>query len=180
MAGLSSAQITNSSGSLVIAEESTLATYACAGFVTPGAAPTDVITLAGSATKTIHIMQVRVNLEATAAGTADVQIYRRSSADTGGTSTTITPFKFDTNNAAATAVCTVYTANPSGLGTGTTVLAADRQTGTQGLPVVWTFGYAGIQSVVLRGTSDFIVLNGNGDTLLSGEVWSFNLVWTEQ
>src|SRR6266480_1613673 len=112
------AQISTPSGALGVSTESTQATYRCAGFVTPGAAPTDIITLAGSGTKTIHVTQVRITIESTTSGVADVLLVRRSSAASGGTSTTPTIAKLATANAAATAVCTVYTANPT---TGTLV-----------------------------------------------------------
>jgi hypothetical protein len=65
--------------------------------LTPAATTTDIVTLYGSATKTIRVKNIYVSGLATTAGSMDVAVVKRTSADTAGTvvtsgsSLTITP-----------------------------------------------------------------------------------------
>jgi hypothetical protein len=160
--------------------ESTKATYHLAGLVTPAATPTDVINLQGSATKTVRFTHIAICTPGTAAGIADVVLIRRSTANSGGTSTSPTIGKSATADAAATLVDLVYTTNATTLGTLVSNLGAKKTLPTTAACVEWHFGANNDKEIVLSGASDFLSVNGNGDTLVTGEVWSYDFVWTEE
>lgn len=176
-------QTPGGSAVLAVGTESTKATYRLAGFVTPAATPTDVITITGSGTKTVRIVSITIAPVATAAGTVDVLLIRRSSANSGGTSSTPTIGKSDINDGNATAVGTVYTANAATLGTTVSNVGARKANFTTSgslTPAQWFFSDKNDKAVVLRGTTDILAINGNGDTLLTGEAWAYDIVWTEE
>jgi hypothetical protein len=111
---------------------------------------------------------------------------RRSTANTGGTSATITAGSQDTTNAAATAVVRSYTANPSALGTVNGVLRSHRFSistaggaGNIGPLNEWDFGARPAQAIVLRGTSDMLAINLGGVTITS-PILSATVEWTEE
>src|SRR5207245_6086953 len=84
--------------------------------IVPAASATDLVTIICSATRKILIIKVYVACTQTTAGTIDVQFVKRSTADTGGTSTTPALVPFDSGDPTATAVANAYTVNPT-LGT---------------------------------------------------------------
>lgn len=162
---------------------------------TPAATPTDFLWMQGSATKTVKIWKVFSNAwQGVNAYSWDVLLLRRSTAGSGGTATTITSAKLDQNDANATAVIKNYTVNPTvgtlvsqlGLVTATNVYGNQTATpkGLNGNCVIfdasvnnsvdWAIG----QPIVLRGTSQFFVLNGNGVTP-TGD-WAFHIVYSEE
>ena len=162
--------------------EGTKASYSIAGAVTLAATPSDVVIINGSGTKTVRVLRVEVSIGATAAGFADVVLIKRSAANTAGASTTPTPVPNDANDAAATSVVTVYTGNPTpGAAVGNVrwvkmgVTAAD-QVVTQ----LWNFTQNNDKAIVLRGTAQGLAINLNGDALLTGEVFSYSIEWTEE
>lgn len=150
------------------------------------AAPTDVIVVQGSGTKTISIKSIKITGQATAQGSMPVQLIRRSTAGTLGSAvlTAITPAKHDTNDAAATAtVSSVGTANYTTLGTSAGVVGTNRlglsalATGNAGMAqeILWDFAYRNDKPIKLRGTSDFLVINFNGAAIPSGGVVDFEI-----
>lgn len=175
-------QAVGAPGVTVVNTEGTKATYSLAGAVSLAATPSDVVILNGSVSKTIRVTRVEVSIGATAAGFADVVLIKRSAANTSGSSTTPTPVPNDANDAAASAVVTVYTGNPTpGAAVGNVrwvkmgITAAD-QVVTQ----TWHFGQANDKDIVLRGVAQGLAINLNGDALLSGEVFSYSIEWTEE
>lgn len=144
------------------------------------ATPTCFLLIQGSATKTIRIKLVKIGGVATAAGNMQCQASRWSSAGTIGTAvlTGITAVKHDGNDAGASAVVsTVGTANYTTQGTGyATILSADRiqfSAAGSGLvfnPVILDFSTRQDKAFVLRGTSDFFALSGNGSAIPAGGV----------
>lgn len=166
-----------------VSTEGSKATYTLAGFVTPAATPTDVVNIQGSATKTVRIKKVAIGVESTAAGIVDVQLVRRSAANTGGTSSSPTIGKAATLDGNATATVLVYTANPATLGASAGVVGAAKLgmvTSGPINPVTWEFGTRNDKPLTLSGTGEFLSVNGNGDTLLTGEVWAYEILWTEE
>lgn len=153
---------------------STQASYvATTGKFAPAASPTDIFEMSGSSSKTIYIHEITVNTTtATAGGNLVVEAYinRRSTASSGGTATTITPQKLDTNNASSTVgVCKYFTANPT-VGTLVGAVGYGAMTGCSG----YAAGQYSLfkadtpsQAIVLRGTSDYLTINLNGGTLYS-------------
>lgn len=143
------------------------------------AAPTDVVVIQGSATKTLRIRNIRISGVATAAGNMPVQIVRRSTAGTLGSAvlTAITATAMDTKYApvasATAVVSTVGTANYTTLGTSAGVISVGRLqmpaagSGVAAVPIYFDYND---QSIVVRGTSDYICINFNGAAIPSGGV----------
>jgi len=156
------------------------------------ATPTDFITLTGSASKTIRVTNIHLSCTQTAGSYPDIVLLKRSTANSGGTSTSPTIVPLDSNNAAASAVMRAYTANPT-LGTLVGNLMVERlnmnsptvqvgggnnPTGTNQRGQLWEFGRLG-QAIVLRGTSQVLALNGNSVTITGNSCDSW-LEWTEE
>lgn len=170
---------------IIILSDSNKATYSAS--ITGLAAaltPTDVFTLTGSATKTIRVISIEFSGTQTTSAVRDVLLLKRSTANTAGTSTTLTNVPHDSTDAAATATVRAYTANPT-LGTlvgqisskkvdleaTNLVGAADSQT--------WVFGEGPIKAIVLRGTSEVFAVNLNSVTS-AGNSLNINIEWTEE
>lgn len=142
--------------------------------ITPAATPTDVLTLCGSATKTIFVHRVQVTADANGASVFDFYLYKRTAANTGGTSTAQTLASLDSTNAASTATASLYSANPATLGAGVLINGDHYEipatTGTAYYSPPWAedFGVRGTQAVVLRGTAQCLALNLNGQALPAG------------
>ena len=176
-------------GQLVVAHtDGVKATYRAAsvpGLALAGGA-TDFFTITGSATKTVRITAFAMLCTQNTAATNDIVFLKRSTADTGGTSTTRTAVPLDSTNPAATATVRTYTANPT---TGTLVgnlmttqiLFSVPGGGASSQPVqppTWHFGDTG-QAIVLRGTGEVFAVNFNGQTAFgnSCDMWA---EWTEE
>lgn len=152
-------------------------------------ATTNIITVAGSATKKVTVAAIFLSATATtAASYFDVILNRQSTADTGGTAATAaTIIKADTNNASATAAAPAfYTAGPTA-GTVTGALAAYKLfapiTGTPApvtivnvIPNMMHYG----QGVVLNGTTDILAITVNGVTPANATSWDVTIVWVEE
>lgn len=161
----------------VMIKASTKATYlAGSGPFTAASSATDIWNMTGSGTKTVKILAIWMQVVDTGT-TPNAQIYnliRRSAANSGGTSTSISAYATDTNFAAATATLKYYTANPAGLGTavGTLYSTYVINVGTglnmahQTLPGVKVFDAALAGApIVLRGTSDILAIHANGASI---------------
>lgn len=159
----------------------------------PAASATDIFTITGSATKTIRVTHIEITATTTSATPAalDVLLLKRSTADTGGTSTgSPTPVPHDSANAAVSATVLAYTANPT---TGTLVGTAIRNqkffqtlatyTATD-FPakdsLTWDFGNRPGQAIVLRGIGDVLAINLNGVTATATASFNIALEWTEE
>lgn len=141
----------------------------------------DTIVLTGSATKTIRILRVDVSGTATAATDVDLQVFKRTTADTGGTTGTApTIVKHDTNDPAATATIALYTAAPTA-GTGAAVRAGKLLTSTattQAPPQAWDFGTRPSHGIVLRGTAEQGAINLSAAP--AGGSFDIDVEWTEE
>ena len=153
--------------------------------VVPAATPTDVIVLVGSATKTIMITKFEITPTATANGSLDFYVYKRTTADTGGTSTATTITLNDSSNPAPTAVAKLYSANPFALGTGSLVgatrvtLASKSPNGVAIQTWAESFGTGNQQPIVLRGVNESLCINLGGQTMPTGIEIYFTLEWVE-
>lgn len=153
----------------------------------PAAATTDLLTIQGSASKTIKVFAVGFSCTTTSGSgfTSSLTIVKRSSVNTGGTSSTLTNVPLDSANAAATAVVKSYTANPSALGTSLGAVDARRYSiftvNNNGIPSVldaFSYGMLATEPLVLRGTSEFACLNLGGITITSPVASGF-VKWVE-
>lgn len=161
------------------------ATYSAAitGLVVAAAA-TDVFTLRGSATKIVRVCQFSVSGTAGTALVANVQIIKRSTANTGGTSTAPVAVPNDSASPAATASALAYTANPT---TGTLVGVARTQKllfdVTTGAGASTSADYEthanGHRPLTLRGVAETLAINLAGVTLNTPSV-NIYVEWTEE
>lgn len=164
---------------------STKATYSAAVLgATAALLATDIFTLTGSGTKTIKILRTAISAVGTAGVQAQFSLIKRSTANTGGTSTAVTAVSHDSTQSAATATTLSYTANPT---LGTTVgnvrtarvpvPLAGAATGTQ--IVEFVFGEHSGAPIVLRGTGEVLAWNQNGVTIATASV-DIYIEWTEE
>jgi len=172
-------------------------TFSAAFFgLVPVSGGTDVVCIAGSASKLVRVQQVVISgTTATAPQTVPVQLLRRVAADTGGTpaSTTANPAntvaKLDTGNGAPTATLISYTANPTVNDASPTYLESWLMT----MPVVtgvmtplsvnYQFDYtiASLnQPPTLRGIAQQICVSLGGATLTNASAWNGHITWTEE
>jgi hypothetical protein len=149
------------------------------------ASATDIFTVTGSATKTIRIIRMRISGIKTGAGAAiDIMLLKRSTADTLGTSTAPNAIPYDSADAAATAVITAYTANPTVgtlVNTGGVVLVDSLfvpLATASGGQLNWEFGNRPARALVLRGVAQQLCLNLNGVTVAGG-AFDIAVEWTE-
>lgn len=170
------------------------ATYSAAkvGLV-PGSSATDIFTITGSTTKTIRVTRIELAATTTSATPAalDILLLKRSTANTGGTSTgSPTAVPHDSNNAAASATVLAYTAPPTtGNLVGTAIrnqkylMALATSTATDFPQIdhlMWDFGDRPAQAIVLRGTGDVLAINLNAATPTATASFDIAIEWTEE
>ena len=160
------------------------ATYSAAivGLATV-ATPTDVFTITGSATKTIRVTRIAITGTQTTATQRDILIIKRSTANTGGTSSTLTAVPHDSTGASATATVRAYTANPTALGTAvgnirTRKVFIGTTTGNSDEFII-DFGIRPSQALVVRGVAEVLSINLNSVTSAGGNL-DISIEWTEE
>lgn len=156
--------------------------FAIIGFI-PAATPTDIFTVVGNATTVVRISRIQITGVATAASEMDVQLVKRTAANSGGTATQPAICLHDSGEAAPQAVLNQYGANPAGLGAGIAFRAqklALPAPGGTAQPVVWEFpaGRNG-REVFLRGAVQALAINMNGGTVPAGCSLDIEIEWTE-
>lgn len=176
--------LVNTDGALIIeTNEETKTTYrAAVNALAVAAAATDVFTITGSASKTIRITEVRMFNTQTTSSNQVVLLIKRSTANTGGTSTAQTAVSMDSNDTAATATVLAYTANPT-LGTTVGTILADRMffqtvATAVGDRVAYFFTDIG-KEPTLRGTGEVLAINLNGATIVGGAMM-ISITWIEE
>ncbi len=143
---------------------------------------TDLISIYGSATKTINILRISMSGVQTTASQVLFVLIRRSTTNTGGTPTSQIMIPFDSNDAASTATFVAYGANPSALGTSVGNVRRDRVfmpgigSATYAAGLNWEFTDA--KPLILRGTSQGVCINLNGQTVAGG-LFNVMIEWTE-
>ena len=151
-------------------------------------ATTNILTFAGSATKTIQVSRILLSATATtAASYFDVLLKRQTTADTGGTAATAaTILKAQVADATATAVAPIfYTAGPTaGTVTGTQLavklFAPITGTPAQVIPVE-VLGNPGRMSkpITLSGVNDILAITVNAVTPANATSWDVHVEWVE-
>lgn len=180
----------DSYGNLFISTEGRKPTYTCVlSDFTPAAAATDYFTLTNpsGSNKIIRITNLRFNGIATSPALQDVYFYKRTAANTGGTTASLnsTIVYNDTTSPAPVATLVSYSANPSGLGTGNLFRAEHVQiggTGAQQQPpgiVDYELNSRPAQALVLRPT-EILAVSNNGNTIPLGFVVYVTVEWTEE
>ena len=173
---------TNRFGAKLAADFRTTArTFRASMQVALAALATDIMDLFGNATTTVRISRIFISGVQTTAGSADVLLVKRSTANTVGTRVAGAAVPMDAADAAASSIPGVYTANPT---TGTLVGAIGRRylgvsgaAALTGPGIEWRFGENG-KEVTLSGTAQGIAINLNGVTLTGGTV-NVEIEWYE-
>ncbi len=158
------------------------------------AAPTNIATLTGSATKLVKLVKIGLTLSCTGLGVTslDALLQKFSSALTGGTAVALTMVPMDANNAAATALAQNWTANSTGGGALVGNIRAQKimpqwagpaiatDFPEQAMPqVIWDF--QGVEGPpTLRSASQVLSVNLNGGTLIATTTFAVYIVWTEE
>lgn len=155
--------------------------------IAPAATATDIVVLKASATKTIRVTLITVSGDATLDNTIDLYVYKRTTANTGGTTAAITPVAHDSNDAATTATVVKYTANAATLGTGNLIRAGHYALPASAgpkVPVValaWEFGTRNAKTFVLKaGSNESIAVSMAGGAVPTGTQLYVNIEWTEE
>ena len=180
----------DSYGNMYISTEGRKPTYSyvLADF-TPTTAATDYFTLTNptGSNKVIRITNLRFNGIATSASLMDVYFYKRTAANTGGTTSSLNAgiVYNDSTNQAPLATLVSYSANPSALGAGNLFVAEHVQIGGTGAqqqpPGVVSYELNGrpAQAIVLR-PGELLAISNNGNTIPSGFIVYVTVEWTEE
>lgn len=162
------------------------ATYRVAGTgYTAYATPTDLITISGSATKTVVVRLMTIQTQSTSAALQTFYLVKRSTADTGGTSTTPTPVAFNSSRPAPSAVVSLYTAAPTvGTSAGNVQITLIASAVVTSAPGAATFTPATSvtdfsEPFILRGTGESLCLNYAGAALTPGFTATWFVEWEE-
>ena len=153
--------------------------------VTPAATPSTVIEIKGSATKTVRVKKIVFQGVATTAKQWPITVFRAAAAIADGTRVTPAINKYDTGDAAATAVITHFTANPTPAAANPASSAIAVRDVTLTAPATaaqpWELDFCrnGEKGLVLRGTADCIEIGMGGGALTAGEKFSYMVMWEE-
>ena len=173
----------DTSGRLLVRDESmgiVSATYTAATSFVPAASATDAIILTGSATKIVRLKRIILcgSVAATPASST-VSVIRRTTAASGGTAVAATISKNVAASAAATAIVSHYTANPTP-GTNGGVLRSSLVSWVVqgGLldRVTFEFGNEWAEPATLVGTGEAFAIQLGAPTL---NLCTHTLEWTE-
>jgi len=153
--------------------------------VTPAATPTDILMIQGSASKTIRVRSIIITGTATVASNVQVIINRRATANTGGTSVAQTVVNRDRNDDPVTATVSVYSVNPTALGTSAGVADGGRLNLAPAANgsidrLLLQYGWFNDKAPVLRGVNDFLCVGLGGAALPAGGSFDFNVVFSEE
>lgn len=154
------------------------------------ATPTDLFCISGSATKLVIPTVVSIYSQSTAATLETWTWIKRSTLNTGGTSSALTANPYDSTSAAATATVTSWTAAPGALGTsaGTMFVNGVATTALTGAPAIASFyispnligGVTGFNTpIVLRNQNESLCMNFGGAALPSGFTSTIDVQWIE-
>jgi hypothetical protein len=178
-----------------VSVDSAQAVYrASANFTPLVTAAVALVSIKGSASKTIRIKRITIGGVSTALSASVFQLLRTTTVGTGGTVVTPTAAKLDTStaSAAATAVVQHYTtaAQSSGSANGGPLSTQLVTTSTVTTPTVGNFGTPQVlfpeggapigQAIVLRGAADILEIQNVAPTNLgAGSVLTYTVEWVE-
>jgi hypothetical protein len=178
----SSLGIKTSAGSLSVTDSKEQTYSASITNLGVASTPTDIFTIIGSASKTVKVRKIVFTASKTANAIFDVLIIKRSTANTGGTSTTPTLVPHVSTNSAATAVVRAYTANPT-LGTAIGTLKALKAWiigGVTAAPHILEIDFKE-QPITLIGVAELLSINLNSTgTTVAGNQMNISIEFTEE
>lgn len=163
----------------------TVNTYGASRSFSYAANGTDIFTITGSDTKVVKIKHISFDGTQTATSARTVFLIKRSTQNTGGTSTILTNVPFDSANPPSNAVVRSYTANPTTLGAavGTLhnekVIIGSANTADSDSLIFNTIDALSSQDITLRGSSEVLAINMNGVSS-PGNVVNIDIMWIEE
>ncbi len=139
----------------------------------PPATPTDLCYIKGSATKVIKIKAIKVTSNQSTGGANQFFLFKRTTANAGGTGTFMSSFGFDSGFPTPTAITSSYSVNPVTLGVTSGPLYIDRvfsAASTAQSEAAFSFLSSDQfkSPIVLRGVSEGLAVSFNGATLPAG------------
>jgi hypothetical protein len=189
--GFRKATVSANGGVAVTHVDGYKASYSAAitGLIAAATGATDLFTITGSSTKTIRITRIGISGTQANQNIINVALLKRSTANSGGVSSSPALVSHDSQNPAATATVQGYTTNAT-LGTLIGSLRSDKlfvpattPSGSAGIGsvavLIMEFGNRTSQSLVLRGTNEVVALNLNG-TVTAGSSFDVYIEWTEE
>lgn len=156
-------------------------TYSSSFTFTPAATATDSIEIIGAASTSIQITKIIIGGIATAASALAASLIRRSTLDSGGTSTNQTIAKHEVTDANSAITIKLYSANPTVGTTAGTLRTFRIPLGTATDPraaLTYTFG-ADSKPIILAGAAETLCLNFNGGAIPAGASIDFTVEYTE-
>lgn len=156
------------------------------------ATPTDLSCIYGSASKTTIIMRFGMSMHSTANAAQVIDFVKRSTVDTGGTPTSLTPTALDTYSPSPGASMTTYAAAPTtgtSIGIARTVEQASTTAGTTpGIASICGATYlpCGVTTIsfetpiILHSTTEGLCMNYRGAALTAGFTATIFAEWIEQ
>jgi hypothetical protein len=180
------AKLTSDSASnLFVTNEGRKATYFAAfdGVAPPTVGTGIMVSIIGSASKTVKITRVGLSISATAAVLLSLSLRKYSAAPTGGVSATIAAAKADTSSAAVTAVVENWTTFPTAGAALNTIAAHRLLVGTAAVvPPILEFNFSqgsGAKPIILSGVAETLGIFTN-TAVGAGGVLSGFIEWTEE
>ncbi len=167
-------------------------TYSATGSFTPAATPSDLVTITGSATKTVRVLSFTITTTNTAAGSQRFVLLLRKSLNAGGTFVAATAIPHDSNDPAATVTVGHYTADATTFGKGYGALNEVNVCSPVKIPVTWAGRSQDAEAemlpliaelpipITLRGATDLLSINFNNAALVAGQTHDYRVVWTEE
>jgi hypothetical protein len=140
----------------------------------------DVFRLSGSASKVVRVTAIEVACTTGAATNSRIQLIKRTTANSGGTTSAATVGALDSSDPAATATATGYTAAPTPGTAGPTVGNGPAFTSAAGsFSYAKTWGARPSKALVLRGTGESLCVN-NAVAIGTSGSWTITVEFTEE
>lgn len=144
----------------------------------PAAAATDIFTISGVANKIVRVNQIMISGIATAAAAIPISIVKRTTANTAGTATTVSPVAMDSSQkSASNALIQAYTANPTlgSITNGGPIAAARMILSTASAsvgssPTTFAFERMYLKQPVLIGANESLCVNYGGITAAGNSI----------
>lgn len=140
----------------------------------------DIFRLTGSTSRLVRVTAIEVACTTGAATNSRLQLIKRTTANSGGTTSAATVGAVDSQDPTATATATGYTAAPTPGTSGPTVGNGPAFTSAAGsFSYAKTWGARPSKALVLRGTAEGLSVN-NAVAIGTSGSWTITVEWTEE
>ena len=182
------AQVNSGSFTALPAQQTTYSAFF--NGIVVAANPTDIITLQGSSTRVVRVLEVHCDATSTANGLTQIVALKRSTPDQAGTFTVPTAVAHDSNSPVLpAAIPAAYTVNATTVGTLVSnyrafLMATVTSSSISLSPVGMNWNFADLvqgeaQLPTLRGANQLFALNGAATSFPAGSKLNCHMTWTE-